>query len=94
MIEMIKGTSFGWNPKAQFAFEEIKDKLTKAPVLSLPCFTKVFEVDYDTSRVRIGGVLVQERWPLAFFNKKLCDSRRKHSTYDREFYAVIRCLEH
>jgi len=31
---------------------------------------------------------------LAFFNEKLCDARRKYSTYDKEFYAIIRCLEH
>jgi len=42
MIEVIKGTSFRWNRKAQSAFKEIKDKLTKAPVLALPCLPKSF----------------------------------------------------
>ena len=40
MIEVIKGSSFKWNPKAQVAFEEINLKLTQAPVsythLTLP----------------------------------------------------------
>jgi len=44
--------------------------------------------------VGIGGVLTQEGKPLAFFSEKLCDSRRKYSTYDKEFYAIVRCLEH
>jgi len=63
MTEMIKGVSFRWNPKAQSAFKVNKDKLTKALVLALPCFTKVFEVECDASRVGIGRVLVQEGQP-------------------------------
>jgi len=44
MTEVIKGSSFKWNTKAQQAFEEIKQKLTQASVLALPYFEKVFEV--------------------------------------------------
>ena len=94
MTEVIKGTTFKWNSKAQEAFDQVKSKLTQAPVLALPCFDKVFEVECDASGVGIGGVLTQEGRPLAFFSEKLCDSRRKYSTYDKEFYAIVRSLEH
>jgi len=57
LTEMIKRSSFHWNPKAQPTFEEIKMKLTQDPVLALPCFKKVFEVKCDASRVGNGGVL-------------------------------------
>jgi len=59
----------------------------------LSCFDKVFEIQCDAFGVRIGGVLTQEGKSLAFFSEKLCYSRRKYSTYDREFYAIMRCLE-
>ena len=49
MIGVIKATSFKWTPKAQFTSEEVKSKLTQAPVLALPCFDKVFEVKCDAS---------------------------------------------
>ena len=57
MAEVIKGTSFKWTPKAQATFEEIKTRLTEAPVLALPCFNKVLEVECDASVVGIGGLL-------------------------------------
>jgi len=44
--------------------------------------------------VRIGRVLTQEGKPVAFFSQKLCELRRKYSIYDKEFYAIVRCLEH
>jgi len=94
MTKILKGSSFHWNPQAQAAFEEIKSKLTQAPILALPNFEKLFEVECDASEVGIGGVLTQEGRPIAFFSEKLNDAKRKYSTYDKEFYAIVRCLEH
>jgi len=50
MTKVIKGASFKWTPKAQTASEEIKAKLTQAPVLALPCFDKFSEVECDASK--------------------------------------------
>jgi len=59
----------------------------------LPYFDKVLDIEFDASGVGM-GVLTQEGRPLAFFSEKLCDSRKKYSTYDKEFYAIVRSLEH
>jgi len=41
-------------------FETLKDKLTMAPILTLPNFTKPFEIECDASNIGIKVILLQE----------------------------------
>ncbi|GLU23899.1 hypothetical protein SLE2022_398740 [Rubroshorea leprosula] len=94
LTDSLKGDKFSWSGKAQQSFEELKRKLTETPVLALPNFDLMFEVDCDASNVGIGAVLSQEGRPIAFFSEKLNDTKLRYSTYDKEFYAIVRALEH
>ncbi|GJX06815.1 reverse transcriptase domain-containing protein [Tanacetum coccineum] len=94
ITECLKSSKFVWNTAAQSAFEQLKHAVTEAPVLALPNFEHIFQVECDASGLGIGGVLSQLNRPIAFFSEKLNDTRRRYSTYDKEFYAIVRSLEY
>ncbi|WVZ52227.1 hypothetical protein U9M48_003309, partial [Paspalum notatum var. saurae] len=55
-----KGVPFIWTKERQAAFDELKKRLTTAPVLTLPDLTKSFTVYCDASKEGLGCVLMQE----------------------------------
>ena len=57
MTDCLRKGTFVWTDAASKFFKDIKDKMTQAPVLRLPDFSKPFEVACDASGLGVGGVL-------------------------------------
>lgn len=87
-----KNVVFSWGKEQEEAFNALKDKLMNAPVLSLPNFSKTFEIECDAYNIGIGAVLLQEGHPIAYFSEKLSGAHANYSTYDKELYALVRAL--
>lgn len=92
----LKGTAdkFLWNDQAQSAFELLKEKLTSAPILSHPDFTRPFTIQCDASTTGVGSVLCQvdangDEHPIAFMSKKLNSAQKNYSVTELECYAAV-----
>ena len=89
-----RSSHFHWNDECQWAFEELRQSLSSAPVLAFPDFSRPFILDTDASDVGIGAVLSQvddegrER-VVVYGSRLLSKPERRYCVTRRELLAVI-----
>ncbi|KAL7725192.1 hypothetical protein ACLKA6_017348 [Drosophila palustris] len=84
-----KGQKWDWKPEQQAAFEELKARLTEAPVLACPDFSEKFVLQTDASDCGLGAVLTQlhqgaER-VIAYVSRRLV----KAEATEKECLAIV-----
>ncbi|PNY02508.1 retrotransposon-related protein [Trifolium pratense] len=94
LTEMTKNYNFKWGSAAAEAFSKLKTVMTTSPVLVLPNFSLPFEVECDAAGRGLGAVLMQNRQPIAYFSKALCDSNLSKSVYEKELMALVLAIQH
>jgi len=96
-LNKLKGKKeWKWEEEHQKAFEELKEKITSQPVLSLPRREGKFRVETDTSGHAIEGVLSQEqdgKWkPITFLSRMMQPAEQNYEIYDKELLAIVEAL--
>ena len=88
-----KGVKFDWNEECENAFQELKRKLTTAPVLTAPISGELFTIYCDASTVGLGCVLMQQGKVVAYASRQLKQHERNYPTHDLELAAVVFALK-
>ncbi|GAU45188.1 hypothetical protein TSUD_178810 [Trifolium subterraneum] len=88
-----KDQAFVWDEKCEKSFQELKEKLTTAPVLILPDAKESFVVYCDASKLGLGGVLMQKGKVVAYASRQLKVHERNYPTHDLELAAVVFTLK-
>ncbi|KAL6194324.1 hypothetical protein ACLB2K_035408 [Fragaria x ananassa] len=85
-----KGVKFEWSEQCEQGFQELKNRLTSAPVLALPDDSGEYVVYCDASRCGLGGVLMQHDRVIAYASRQL---KLHYPTDDLELEAVVFALK-
>ena len=87
-----KGRPFVWGEEQQKAFEDIKNRLQKQPVLSMPDRRGRFLLYSDTSKFATGSALyqVQDGKPklIAYVSKRMPEAAKNYSITDLEMCGL------
>ena len=87
-----KEEPFLWSEACQQSFDELKRRLTSAPVLTLPSEQDGFVVYCDASRQGLGCVLMQNNKVIAYASRQLKKHEQNYPTHDLELAAVVFAL--
>jgi hypothetical protein len=88
-----KGKEFKWLEECQASFEELRKRLTSAPVLTLPDITRSFNIYCDASRSGLGCVLMQDGKVVSYASRQLRKHEVNYPTHDLELAAVVHALK-
>ena len=66
-----KSQKFIWNEKCEASFQELKKRLTTAPVLTLPKEGEDYVIYSDASKLGLGCVLMQGGNVIAYASRRL-----------------------
>ena len=88
-----KEVKFEWDDRCEEAFQELKRRLTSAPILIVPDRGQGYTMYYDASRAGLGCVLMQSWRVVAYGSCQLKNHEQNYPTHDMELAAVVFALK-
>jgi len=94
-----KLVKWAWPPAADAAFIELKRRMTSAPVLRYPDFTRPFQINVDACNVGGGAVLTQigeagHPHVVAFWSTVFSGAELNYGTVEKECCALVKAVIH
>ena len=90
---MRKDCKFVWTEKCEAAFQTLKEKLTTAPILTLPDGSGSYDVYSDASKNGLGCVLMQNGKVIAYASRQLKPYEVNYPTHDLKLAAIVFALK-
>jgi hypothetical protein len=90
---LAKGKTFEWMPRHEASFQELKQRLTTTPVLTMPDVERPFSIYCDASGQGLGCVLMQDGHVVAYASRQLRKHEEKYPTHDLELAAEVHALK-
>ncbi|GJX71852.1 putative reverse transcriptase domain-containing protein [Tanacetum coccineum] len=88
-----KKVKFVWGDKQEAAFQLLKQKLCRTPILALPEGSEDFIAYCDASKKGLGTVLMQREKVIAYASRQLKIHEKNYTTHDLELGAVVFALK-
>ena len=88
-----KEVKFEWDDRCEEAFQELKRRLTSAPILIVPNRGQGYTVYCDASRAGLGCVLMQSGRVVAYGSRQLKNHEQNYPTHDMELEAIVFALK-
>ncbi len=102
LTNILKGAAdkrkFFWGEEQERSFILLKERLSSAPVVRFPDFSKKFFLSTDASGYGIGAVVTQEhdgkQQPVAYGSRKLTETQMKWPIIEKEAFAIKWAVTH
>ena len=88
-----KEVKFEWNDLCEKALQELKRRLTSAPILIVPERGQRYIVYCDALKTRLGGVLMQSERVVAYGSRQLKNHEQNYPTHGMELAAIVFALK-
>ena len=88
-----KEVKFEWNDLCERAFQELKRRLTSAPILIVSERGQRYTVCYDASKDGLGCVLMQSGRVVAYGSRQLKNHEWNYPTHDIELVVIVFALK-
>ncbi len=88
--ELLKNkVEWQWLQLHSKAFQELKDLISKAPVLGIFDSSKPITIQADSSKDGLGCCLLQNGQPIAYSSRSLSNAEKNYAQIEKEFLSIL-----